>query len=56
MLQVCNGYLPADSTLSRLLYVVDFLTNNGFYVVLSNNLEVRKKKPILRSVGLDCQR
>lgn len=39
-LQVCNGYLPADSALSRLIFVVDFLTNNDFYVVLSNNLEV----------------
>lgn len=41
MAQVCNSYLPADSALSRLIFVVDFLTNNGFYVVLSNNLEVR---------------
>ena len=40
-MQVCNGYLPADSALSRLIFVVDFLTNNGFYIVLSNNLEVR---------------
>ncbi|KAK9865225.1 hypothetical protein WJX84_012206 [Apatococcus fuscideae] len=44
---ICNGYLPADSTLSRLIFVVDFLTNNGFYVVLSNNLETDKS--VLRS-------
>jgi len=34
----CNSYLPNDSVLDRLLYVVDFLATNNLYVVLSNNV------------------
>ena len=34
----CNSYLPDDSVLNRLLYVVDFLATNNLYVVLSNNV------------------
>ena len=36
----CNSYLPDDSVLNRLLYVVDFLATNNLYVVLSNNVTV----------------
>lgn len=33
---VCNSYLPADTVINRLLYVVNYLTTNGFYVILDN--------------------
>ena len=34
----CNSYLPDDSVLNRLLYVVTYLATNDLYVVLSNNV------------------
>ena len=33
----CNQYLPGDSTLRRLLWVVAFYAANGFYVLLDNH-------------------
>ncbi|KAK9864609.1 hypothetical protein WJX84_005551 [Apatococcus fuscideae] len=39
---ICNNYLPSDSVMSRFIYVVDFFAQNGFYVVLSNNLDTDK--------------
>ena len=35
---VCNGYLPADSVFNRFMYVVQFLTRNGIYVLLDNQI------------------
>ena len=35
---MCNDYLPSSSTLDRLVYVVQFYLNNGFYVLLDNHL------------------
>ena len=29
----CNNYIPSDSTLNRFIYVVNFITANGLYVV-----------------------
>jgi aryl-phospho-beta-D-glucosidase BglC (GH1 family)/uncharacterized surface protein with fasciclin (FAS1) repeats len=34
----CNGYLPDDSVLERFKYVVKFLAENGFYVLIDNHL------------------
>eukprot|EP00890_Picochlorum_soloecismus_P002423 jgi/Picsp_1/3181/NSC_06021-R1_cellulase len=34
----CNGYLPNDSVLERFKYVVKFLADNGFYVLIDNHL------------------
>ncbi|KAL3142124.1 hypothetical protein ABBQ32_004742 [Trebouxia sp. C0010 RCD-2024] len=36
----CNSYLPDDSVLNRLLYVVTYLATNNLYVALSNNVTV----------------
>ena len=36
----CNSYLPDDSVLNRLLYVVTYLATNNLYIVLSNNVTV----------------
>lgn len=30
----CNDYVPDESTIHRLLWAVNFLVENGFYVVL----------------------
>lgn len=30
----CNDYVPDESTIHRLLWAVNFLTENGFYVIL----------------------
>ena len=37
---VCNSYVPADTVVNRLLYVVNYFTTNGFYVVLDNQLNL----------------
>ncbi|KAG1661492.1 hypothetical protein FOA52_010207 [Chlamydomonas sp. UWO 241] len=30
----CNGYIPGATTIDRFVWVVQFLANNGFYVVI----------------------
>ena len=35
---VCNAALPNSSTYARFLWVVKFLTANGFYVLIDNHL------------------
>jgi hypothetical protein len=35
---VCNSYLPSDSVFNRFMYVVQFLTRNGIYVLLDNQI------------------
>lgn len=37
---VCNSYLPSSSVVERLLYVVNYFTQNGFYVILDNQLNI----------------
>lgn len=29
----CNSYIPSDTTLNRFTYIVNFLAENGLYVV-----------------------
>lgn len=33
---LCNTYLPGTSTLERFIWVVNYITQQGFYVVLVN--------------------
>jgi hypothetical protein len=35
---ICNSYLPSESVFNRFMYVVQFLTRNGFYVLLDNQI------------------
>ena len=37
---VCNSYLPSDTTLNRLLWVVNFYASNGFYIILDNQFNL----------------
>ena len=37
---VCNEQVPNNSVYARFLWVVRFLTHNGFYVVVENHLAV----------------
>ena len=37
---LCNAYLPGDTTLARFLWVVNYLAQNGFYVVLDNQFNL----------------
>ena len=37
---VCNDYVPSDTVLNRFAYVVSFLANNGFYVLLDNQFNL----------------
>ncbi|KAK9803427.1 hypothetical protein WJX72_011774 [[Myrmecia] bisecta] len=39
---ICNAYLPNDSTFNRLIWVVNYLANNGFYVLLDNQFNVEQ--------------
>lgn len=34
----CNNYLPNDTTFNRFVWVVNYLAQNGFYVLLDNHL------------------
>ena len=36
---MCNEYLPSNSTRDRFIWVVKFLAKNGFYVMISNHLK-----------------
>ena len=35
---ICNSYVPSDSLFNRFIYVIQFLTLNGLYVILDNQL------------------
>lgn len=35
---VCNSYVPSDSVFNRFMYVIQFLTRNGIYVLLDNQI------------------
>eukprot|EP00891_Asterochloris_glomerata_P005014 jgi/Astpho2/5014/Aster-05948 len=37
---VCSDYVPNDSGLNRLAYTAQFFANNGFYVLLDNQLNL----------------
>ncbi len=37
---VCNAYLPEDTTLDRFLWVVNYLTQQGFYIILDNQFNL----------------
>ena len=37
---VCNDYLPSDTTIDRFVWVVQYFTANGFYVLLDNQLNL----------------
>lgn len=37
---VCNDYVPSDTVVNRFAYVVSFLANNGFYVLLDNQFNL----------------
>lgn len=34
----CNANLPSSTVYARFLYVIKFLTANGFYVLIDNHL------------------
>ena len=37
---VCNAYLPEDSTLSRFMWTVNYLAEQGFYLILDNQFNL----------------
>ena len=37
---VCNAYLPEDTTLDRFLWVVNYFTQQGFYIILDNQFNL----------------
>ncbi len=51
---LCNAYLPDDSTLSRFLWTVDHLAQNGFYIVLDNQFNL--DQTVLKDQALWLQR
>lgn len=42
----CNSYIPNDSTMDRFAYIVNFLADNGLYVV--------SLQPVLDSMAGEC--
>ena len=37
---VCNSYVPSNSVIDRFLYVVNYITSQGMYVVMDNQLNL----------------
>ena len=37
---VCNSYVPSNSVIDRFLYVVNYMTQQGMYVVMDNQLNL----------------
>ena len=37
---MCNSYVPSNSVIDRFLYVVNYMTSQGIYVVMDNQLNL----------------